>query len=583
MTSNPSISHSSSGCSPFSPPLHVVSMATSGSTTSKSASSHSLRLHPMPQPDAPQDLPAGHPMMTHAAQSWETRGCGPLSSAIRHSYIPTMLTPPQSSTAATSLRKAPPLQLVPVRTTQSSSQSLNTTIHSGRDSHRSCRSSRIGPWQFVDPTNDSPLFRIMSTPQTDPPALCSANAIPPMLQLNQQISDSPGRWSESTLSAVHSVSTHSVVSDRGLNTITSSGIVLPSHCHSLSAPSSALMAPAAWRDANASPSPEVVAHPEHRIVDLHDALPPMVSLSRSEEEEMERELSLSRSSLCCAHRDVKAEGALGRTLGALCSSGPSLETIASVNGDEDGGGAAPSSSSLSSGGASTESGRDGDIRGDVKTPNQMENAKSMPVTISDFLGLDSGMMGGMGSSIDVDYVETKIQQMAPRADAVEGDAGSLSESHLDSERIPSDEALDPHFVDTACLDTPKAVPSDSSSEPVSERVGAECSDEEVEGVGAEMSVRAQRLLEVSSLFDAMYRRVMEGDDPPAFYAQSATAPPGRGDADDIDFVSSEQYASYFGNPHSEPYKNIAAYLRSILPAALVGSGGPCAVDEYDED
>ena len=408
-----------------------------------------------------------------------------------------------------------------------------------------------------------------------------------MLSLNQQISDSPGQWSDSP---------HSMQSNGAAKT------------YSLSAPSSTLMQSKQWREnvsnhfhtASLSPSPEVVPHPESNILDLHDDLQRMVSLSREEELELEleREMSVSRSSLCCAHRDVKSERVLVKTLDVICGGAPPpppppLDSAGKENGKCD----SKMDSVVDSGSEKMEDETES-IRSDLRAPKSMENAKSTPVTISDFLGLNGMALGGMVSDIDIDYVETKIQQNESQQKGLiegmvmddgaqsskhgHGDAcySSLSDSHLDDlERMQPDEPFEVAFFDET-EDAEKREDVQNGTSP---------SGGDPDGADANCKVnvgttRAERLSAVCSLFDGIYRRVMDGEDPPVFYAQSVQLiDAGRGDADEIDFVSSEQYASYFGNPQSEPYKNIATYLKSMLPAALVGHSGPGTVDEYDDN
>eukprot|EP00483_Globobulimina_turgida_P004449 UN04458 len=153
---------------------------------------------------------------------------------------------------------------------------------------------------------------------------------------------------------------------------------------------------------------------------------------------------------------------------------------------------------------------------------RMDSTQSIPVTISDFLGLD-----GMGVR-DSD------------SECLSDDVPLLKK--VESFEINVDKVLE-HMED-------KAVANDG-------RLLAKN--------------RGDRLLQVYTLFNKIYTQVMLINEPPSFYQQCVN----ECNVDDTDFISAE-----FSNPQSEAYKNITTYLKSILPVSLMSNLSNN--DEYDD-
>merc|ERR1712173_49760 len=80
--------------------------------------------------------------------------------------------------------------------------------------------------------------------------------------------------------------------------------------------------------------------------------------------------------------------------------------------------------------------------------------------------------------------------------------------------------------------------------------------------------RAERLEQVSALFNKIYTQITCVDDPPLFYKQ--TNQNGNEDSHDIDFVSSESIS------------HITNYLKRILPTSLIGNVAR-NIDEYADN
>ena len=267
----------------------------------------------------------------------------------------------------------------------------------------------------------------------------------------------------------------------------SSGDIKSNHKYSLSAPPSIpnfLM--------NASPSPEVIAHPE--VIDMeHDGDNPMMqSLSKQEMDELET----SNSTL---HRDVKSELTndcaenVAKTLVEDAIQNAILNTSIHQN----------------------------YILDDCKLNTLTFAAKSTPVTISEFLGLES--LDESTNSVYDDEDESLPTEIGPS--------------------LKRDDSLDPNAKEVC--------------EPIDTMLENK-DDGRLIGLN-----RADRLEQVLTLFNKIYTQVMIVDDPPIFYKQSNDGC-ARDTSDDIDFVSTESY------------NNIATYLKSLLPASLIGHN----IDEY---
>ncbi len=74
------------------------------------------------------------------------------------------------------------------------------------------------------------------------------------------------------------------------------------------------------------------------------------------------------------------------------------------------------------------------------------------------------------------------------------------------------------------------------------------------------------------------------NDPPSFYKQSVQNQMNNdlNCSDNIDFISSDKYNSYFTNQQSDSYNNITTYLKSILPTVLIGNNDT-TIDQYDDE
>jgi len=238
---------------------------------------------------------------------------------------------------------------------------------------------------------------------------------------------------------------------------------------------------------------------------------------------------------------------------------------------------------------------------------KLETAKSTPVTISDYLGLDPS--NECAANVQIIEQHSSPHMHPPQQIVVVSDEKeSLSADHLhaltdlapqlkkvESFEINGDESLSDNNNNNSDINDNSNNNNNGSVPNLYNDEEENHGDSDPHGFGVKDNgrliglTRADKLMQVHTLFNKIYTQVMIINDPPYFYKQAMQCQSDGNDVDEIDFISTDEYASKFANPQSEPYNNIATYLKSMLPASLIGNSSNATNqsdeldDEYNDD
>eukprot|EP00485_Elphidium_margaritaceum_P016123 CAMPEP_0202730636 /NCGR_PEP_ID=MMETSP1385-20130828/186739_1 /ASSEMBLY_ACC=CAM_ASM_000861 /TAXON_ID=933848 /ORGANISM="Elphidium margaritaceum" /LENGTH=1041 /DNA_ID=CAMNT_0049396913 /DNA_START=30 /DNA_END=3155 /DNA_ORIENTATION=- len=438
----------------------------------------------------------------NASRSWEKTACAPLTNNIRHSYIPTMRTPPTFAKSCLSSPAAGAAQLQWVKTTQP----MITRRQQTPPNHQlacAAKNVKIGSWQFVENRNDScsPMFQIISTPKSQ--ATHTINA-PPELKLDKHINSDRDSFIH-TPSSIHSQSQSS----------SSCEDIKLRNKYSLSAPSSTKKYESCFG----------VNFKQGFVTNASLPLPTTDTTEVVVDDTRDRDLSESHSHTVPLepYEDI-AKSLVDDVIHNVVSN-------MTAHTDHDTVDELPAECTS------------------LRLMGGMHGTKSTPVTISDYLGLESKV--SKVSKVQSFEIMTDDDDINghEQAQEVKIDGGGVDNDDNDDDAAVHDQAAD-----------------------------AMTGNDQGRLIG---SNRSERLMQVYTLFNKIYTQVMVINDPPIFYKQgmmpnkngTRSSPHLHADADDDDMAfmsNAEKYASQLNNPQSEPYTQITNYLKSILPVSFMG-------------